>query len=122
MKTILLVSHGSRVPESITVCEKVKNDLENLINDKIELCYMELSKPSIEEKVEELYNKGYRNIIVLPFFLFEGMHIKMDIPKILEELAKKFKISFCMAKPIGYDKRLAYILKERLDEVGESCV
>lgn len=118
-KIVLLIAHGSRVNESKYVCEKVRKDLEGLTGERIEVAYMELAKPSIEEKVEELYNEGYRRFVVLPFFLFSGTHIKNDIPKVLNSLCEKYGISYVMARSIEYDRRLADILKERLQEIGE---
>lgn len=118
-KIVLMVAHGSKVNESKYICEKVRDDLENSINERIEIAYMELAKPSIEEKVEELYNEGYKKFVILPFFLFSGMHIKNDIPAILNSLCEKYRISYVMARSIEYDGRLAEILKERLQELGE---
>lgn len=118
-KIVLMIAHGSRINESKYICEKVRDDLEGLTGERVEIAYMELAKPSIEEKVEELYNDGYRRFVVLPFFLFSGMHIKSDIPEILNALCEKYGISYVMARSIEYDRRLADILKERLQEIGD---
>ncbi len=83
---------------------------------------MEISEPLIPETVDKLYSRGIKEIIVLPYFLYSGIHIREDIPEILlMEKNKRPDLKISMAQPIGYHEALVDILKERAS--GElSCI
>ena len=63
-------------------------------------------------------NPGIKEIVVVPFFLFEGIHIREDIPEKIEGLEKKYPdVIFKFGKPIGADPMLAEILVKRAEEI-----
>ena len=116
MKSIIVVAHGSRSKESndlfFEIVDKLKERLEK---PSIEGCFMEISKPSIDDKIEEMYEIGLRDFTILPYFMSPGVHIKRDIPEILKQAKKKYgDIEIEIAQPIGYHDKLIDILKERV--------
>lgn len=123
MKGIIVVGHGSRSEEAKELFLKIVNSLkEKLDNQNVDGCFMEISKPYIPAKIEEMYKSGVREFIILPYFLIPGIHIKEDIPEILAEVKAKYgNITVGMAEPIGYHDKLIEILKERVE--GEvTCI
>ena len=55
-------------------------------------------------------------IIIAPYFLYEGMHIKHDIPEIIGALSEKYReIRFTIARPIGFEPVMAEIILKRAD-------
>ena len=117
MKSIIVVAHGSRSSESNDLFFEIVDKLkEKLKNENVEGCFMDISKPSIEDKVREMYEHGLREFTVLPYFLSPGVHINKDIPQILKQLKKKYNdINIEIAEPIGYHDKLTEILKERVE-------
>ena len=115
MKGIILVGHGSRSKESKELFFKIVEGLRrDMKNENIEGCFMEISKPNIPERIEDMYKKGVRDFVILPYFLIPGIHIKRDIPNILNEVKNDYEdISLLLSKPIGYHPKLIEILKER---------
>lgn len=122
MKGILVIGHGSRSKEAKEVFFKIVEQLKENMKSEVEGCFMEISEPQIPETIEKLYNRGVREIEALPYFLFNGIHIKEDIPEILQEVkAKHPDLKISMAQPIGYHDALIEILKERM--AGEmTCI
>ena len=123
MKGIIVVGHGSRTEEAKELFFQIVDSLNERIEDSnVEGCFMEISKPYIPAKIDEMYEKGIRDFIILPYFLIPGIHIKEDIPEILEEAKKKYgDITVSMANPIGYHEKLIDILVERAE--GElNCI
>jgi len=54
---------------------------------------------------------------VQPCFLFEGMHIRRDVPKMLAGFkAAHPEVAFRFGRPLGADARIAEILAERAEE------
>jgi len=116
-KAMLVVGHGSRSDEA----GKVFDEIIRLVKEKsgydlVAGAHMELSEPTIERAVEILATENPSVIIIAPYFLYEGMHIKKDIPDIISALSKKYeKITFRIAKPIGFEPVLADIMIRRAD-------
>ncbi len=114
---LFILAHGSRSPEAGKQLENVVKNIE----DKgvgafqfIEYGAMELSKPSFPEGIEKLVNKGVKEIVIVPLFLFFGNHIKKDIPKILEDIKKQHpEVKFTLTNPIGDDSRIVDIVIEK---------
>ena len=123
MKGLLVIGHGSRAAEAKEVFEEVVSGLGDRFGDRVvEGCFMEISNPQIPETVELLYSRGVRELVVLPYFLFPGVHILSDIPEILRECADSHGgLKIEMAKPIGYHSKLIDILKERAEGETE-CI
>lgn len=115
MKGVIVIGHGSRSEEAKDAFFQIVEQLKQNLQNEVEGCFMEISEPHIPEAVEKLYRKGVREITALPYFLFNGIHIKEDIPEILQSVKEKYAdLNISMAKPIGYHEAIVDILKERL--------
>lgn len=117
--SLLIIGHGSKSPEAA----KVFNNMVDLVRQKnrfdfVEGAHMSLSQPGIDESVASLARRNVKKIIIMPYFLYEGMHLKHDIPKIMSALEERYsEIEFIIAKPIGFDPILADIIIKRAYEV-----
>jgi len=116
MKGVLIVGHGSRRKETerilISIVEMTKKNLPEL---KIEISYMEFGERNIPSGLDMLSKQGVNEIAVVPYFLFDGIHIQEDIPEELEKYKKAHPdIKIVMGKPLGEDERLAAILTDRV--------
>lgn len=123
MKGLLVIGHGSRAQGAKEVFEEMVAGIQSRMEDRVvEGCFMEISNPQIPETIELLYSRGVRELVVLPYFLFPGVHILNDIPDILKEsMVKHEGLAVEMAKPIGYHSKLIDILIERAE--GETdCI
>lgn len=122
MKGIIVLGHGSRSREAYDIFFKVVEAMRSRVEGEVEGCFMELSEPNIPETIERMYKKGIRSFTVIPYFLFTGIHIKKDIPEILEEEKVKYgDITIEMAESINYHSALIDILIERL-EGDKKCI
>jgi len=121
MKAVLVIGHGSRSKKFQDDFEKVVGMVREKKKDvKVYGASMEISDPTIENTVERMLSENcdIKEIAVVPFFLFEGIHIKEDIPEKIEQLEKKYtNVSFKFGKPIGADSMLADILVKRAEEI-----
>ncbi len=86
---ILLCGHGSRAPETTiefkAVVAKVKNHFSPL---SISGAFLSHNNPSIPHKLQTLYDRGFREIIVQPVTLYHANHSKGDIPTLLAAFKK----------------------------------
>lgn len=120
MKTgIILLSHGSRLPDA----QATLNDLVEKVRARGKFDYvtgasLQFNRPDLPEAVAETVSTGMDRVIVVPLFLYMGMHMKKDIPEVMEEESKKYPhVKFDMTGNIGADKKFAEILLDRIGEV-----
>ena len=88
MKTGLIVfAHGSSVASANQAVEKVATDMADAGGYEIcETAFLEAARPDLKEAVARLTAKGVDRIVVLPYFLTLGIHLKRDLPRIVDEL------------------------------------
>lgn len=121
MKVVMIVGHGSRSLKSQEDFKKVIDIIEKkLDHTKVYGTNMELAEPLMEDTIDEIVkeNSGISEIIVVPFFLFEGMHIRKDIPEKLDEFRGKYPdIKITFGRPLGADPMIAEVLTARVNEM-----
>jgi sirohydrochlorin ferrochelatase len=122
MKGVLIVGHGSRRKETELILESVvEMARKGLPEMPVEIAFMELSESSIPVGLDALAAQGANEIAVVPYFLYDGVHIREDIPEALEEyMTVHPKIKITMGKPLGEDERLGAILADRIQGALES--
>ncbi|MDQ5987231.1 MAG: sirohydrochlorin ferrochelatase [Syntrophus sp. SKADARSKE-3] len=117
-EAVILLGHGSRIPGAgegmETVAARMRERLGGVI---IEICYMSKLGPNFPEVFEKCVALGAEKIIVIPYFLHSGLHIREDIPEILEEKARQFPdVELILGKNLGYDDCLVDLVLKRLEE------
>ncbi|WP_373526686.1 sirohydrochlorin chelatase [Nostoc sp.] len=102
-EALILLAHGSRRPGSQETVEAIAASLEAVA------AYW-AGPPSLESRVKELVAAGYREIAILPYFLFAG-GITDAIAASIEELKLQFSaVNFQLAKPLGASAELAELI------------
>jgi sirohydrochlorin cobaltochelatase len=52
--------------------------------------FFALVRPNIQDQIAELAARGVNRIVLMPYFLFQGQHVGVDIPNILAECHEYF--------------------------------
>jgi len=119
MTGILLLAHGSREGDTEVTMHKVTAYVKDILqNDMVEEAYLQFREQNLENGLLRLIERGAGEIIVIPYFLFEGVHIKEDIPAELKEFCSHHPdIKITMGKTLGADRRLADIVADRVREL-----
>jgi len=121
-KGVVILAHGSRAiawEANQLVVKIVEMYKAKMGNKNVKPAYMNSQSggPSLEEAVTELVNEGLTEIIVAPWFLTDGLHIREDIPEIINTLEEKYpQIKITLAKVLGADERIVDILIDRVEE------
>lgn len=122
-KGVLVIAHGSRNSEAndylITLVEQLKVRLQTGL---VETGFLELAEPSIPDGVKALAGKGMEELVVYPFFLARGVHLKKDVPRIVEEALALLgrEIPYHILEPLGMHPEILDIVTDTLlNEVGE---
>lgn len=82
---VLLVAHGSRVPESNAEIENLARRLAGTLGGgrRVGHAFLELASPTIPEAIDGLAGDGVEHLVVIPYFLAAGRHVREDIPAII---------------------------------------
>lgn len=137
---VVLVGHGSRLPYGKDVVSQIAAMYSEDQDFLVEVGFMNMSKPSIPEAINRLSENGVEKIVVTPVFLAHGVHTTEDIPRILglnngndeleqghdhghdhghsheEEVKIDFNGEIIYTEPLGADKRIAEIVKDRVND------
>jgi sirohydrochlorin ferrochelatase len=120
MKTgVIIINHGSRAKEANKVFDMIVEMINNRINyDQVRGAAMELTEPPLNETVKQMADKGVEKIIVIPLFLFPGVHIQRDIPELISQMEDKYpEIKIVLGDNIGAHHKIVDILEEKIREV-----
>ena len=91
MQGIVLFAHRARDPEWARPFEAIRDRVRASRPEyPIELAYLELMSPTLEEAIESLANEGASAITVFPLFMAPGGHLKQDLPRILEAIRANY--------------------------------
>ncbi|HHW40941.1 MAG TPA: precorrin isomerase [Syntrophomonadaceae bacterium] len=121
MKTgILLLGHGSRREAANRGLERLAGLVQAGLGVRVLPAFFQFGRPSLPDVVEHLVGEGVDEIVVVPAFLFPGMHLEHDVPEALEEINARYgyRLKFKITPCVGADPRLAEILLERIRSAG----
>ena len=105
MKAIILFGHGARD-------SRWREPFDHLVglwrkqhvDTPVELAFLELMQPSLEEAVSALVVKGATQIVVVPVFFGQGGHLRNDFPVLLQACQEKFpKMNLSATPAVGED-------------------
>ncbi len=113
---IILLGHGSRVPDAGKHMEKVAAGLKEKYGyDMVEVCYMSRLGPHLPEIFMKCMEHGATHVMVIPYFLHDGLHLVLDIPEMMQELAHDYPdVKVVLGKNLGFDETLVDLVERRI--------
>ncbi len=117
MKTALLVAHGSRKSQQNDLFFDIIEMVKEIVGDEyyVDGAFMSFSEMNIEFKLEELIKKGATEIVIVPYLLFAGNHVKQTIPFKVDRYMENYPyVKVTYKDSLGVDKRLAEIVVDRI--------
>ncbi len=115
---ILLMAHGSRIPEANDAVREIAALVKNMTGFEIvEISFREQHLPNIQQGIDACVAKGAERILLIPYFLYMGAHVLEDLPAELTEARQRYpQVEMTIGKPLGAHKKLAEIVVERIAE------
>jgi sirohydrochlorin ferrochelatase len=112
---LLLIAHGSREAEA-------NADLYYLIEALrrrgryalVEPAFLELVEPTIDQAATRCVEHGVGRVLLLPYFLSAGVHVRRDLAEVRRRLAERHPgIEFRLGEPLGRHPLLLQLVEER---------
>ena len=105
MKAIILFGHGARDARWREPFDRLATLWhEQYAGVPVELAFLEMMQPSLEEAVATLVLKGATQVTVVPVFFRQGGHLRNDFPVLLDACREKFpQVTLSATPAVGED-------------------
>ena len=114
---IILLGHGSRRSEANLGLLEVAQKVSNILGQIVTPAYMAHGAPSLPEAVQAKILAGALRIVVMPLFLFRGIHVTVDIHEELREIREQHpNVEILFTKELGADDGIADLAALRIKE------
>ena len=117
---VLLIAHGSREPSAnddlIELATRLSASGEYPI---VEACFLELAEPDIPASGDRCVARGATRVLMVPYFLSAGVHLRRDLTAARDELARRFSdVAFRLGPPLGPHPLLDSLVAARVRELA----
>ncbi|MGL6095915.1 MAG: sirohydrochlorin chelatase [Fimbriiglobus sp.] len=122
VKALLLMAHGSRRPEANADLEFVAARMrERDRYSVVQVSFLELAEPTIAGGGAACVEAGATHVVMLPYFLSPGVHVRDDMTEARDELAARFPgVMFRLAEPLGRHPLMLEVVDQRAREAEQA--
>jgi sirohydrochlorin ferrochelatase len=118
MNALLLIAHGSRSADAnadlLHLAEQLRGDYPVVVAS-----YLELAPPTIDDGARECVARGASRVVLVPYFLSAGVHVRRDLTEARDRLAAEFpRVEFRLAEPLGRHHLLVEVVRQRVGEAS----
>lgn len=119
MRAYLLLAHGSRQKNTIKTMQSITDKVKSSTGiEAIRYAFMQFAHPNFEKGLSALIENGATDILIVPYFLFDGVHMQEDIPQMMRAFeAEHPQVTLSLGTTLGEDDRLASIIAEQITQV-----
>ncbi len=116
---LVVFAHGSSVAEANEAVRRVARETAKRCGFSLwEPAFLEQAEPNLVAAVGLLADRGARKIVVAPYFLTMGIHLRRDLPLIVEQASRLHPgVEIACSPPLDGHPALVEILAARVDEV-----
>jgi sirohydrochlorin ferrochelatase len=119
---VMLIGHGSSDRRAREAFNYMVEMLRPLFRN-VSFCFLELDQPNIMEGLRSALANKHKCLLVVPYFLHKGAHIKYDIGREIKRAVKGLSsANMYITEHLGADEQLVDILLERATEVERGII
>jgi len=121
-RAVIVLGHGSREKEANDVLRKTAGSLDAMKSfGTVEVAFLEIAEPGFNDVLGGLLERGYRDLRVMPYFLYSGTHVAREIPAVIDSFcAKHPDLKIRLARTLGSHEKMLDIVAERINEALSS--
>ncbi len=115
---ILIFAHGSSVPEANQTIARLAEEVARSSGcGYVRPSFLELGVPDLVTAVASARQAGIALIVVVPYFLTMGIHLRRDLPMLIEEAQQRFpEMEIRLADSLDGHPLMAHLVTERARE------
>jgi sirohydrochlorin cobaltochelatase len=113
---MIVLGHGSRRRE--VACrfeEMIRRVAAHLPQAVVLPAFFSLGQPDLPTQIRELDQQGCVRVVIMPYFLYNGVHMEKDIPALLTELRQTYPhMDFVLQPTLENDPAMERLILARL--------
>ncbi|MGK7872922.1 MAG: sirohydrochlorin chelatase [Xenococcaceae cyanobacterium] len=120
-RPLLMIGHGTRDVQGRQAFLDFAKTYQTLDPSRpVVPCFLELTKPTIQEGVDYCVAKGYSELSAVPILLFAARHNKFDVTNELDRSRERHpQVKFHYGRHFGITPSIIELWKERLAQLDE---
>jgi precorrin-8X/cobalt-precorrin-8 methylmutase len=119
---VLVIGHGSSDRRATEAFIFTINSIKRFYRN-VDYCFLELAGPTIQEGINSVIQKNPKIVLIMPYFLHKGIHIKNDVIKEVKNALNNHSFSnILIADHIGVDDKIVNLILQRANEVEKKIV
>ncbi len=120
---IIVFAHGSSVEPANDAVRAVTAQVARAGGySLIDTAFLEMAKPDLAEAVDRMVHEGASRVVVIPYFLTLGVHLKRDLPLLVEDIGRRYGgVNIEVTDPLDGHPALPRIVLERVQKALECC-
>ncbi len=119
---VLVIGHGSSDRRATEAFIYTTNAIKDYYRN-VEYCFLELEGPTIQEGINSVIKKNPKIVLIMPYFLHKGIHIKNDVIKEVKTALKSHTFTnILIADHIGVDDKMVSLILQRANEAEKRIV
>ncbi len=114
---IVVFAHGSSVPEANQGVARLAEEVSRRAGCPASCAFLEMAQPDLGAAIAKASAAGARRIVVVPYFLVMGVHVREDLPRLLEQQRALFpKVEILVGASLESSPAMAEVVLERVRE------
>ncbi|HUZ45400.1 MAG TPA: CbiX/SirB N-terminal domain-containing protein [Terriglobia bacterium] len=116
---VILFAHGSAVEEANQGIRELAGRIQVAGSYAyVQAAFLGPGQPEMGAAIAQAVKAGYRRVVVLPYFLTLGIHLRRDLPKLVAEARKKHpQVKIRVGQSLEDHPEMASIILGRIQEV-----
>jgi sirohydrochlorin ferrochelatase len=120
---VVVFAHGS----SVKAANQSVHDLAERVERQgpyryVRAAFLEPVEPTLKQTVGQAVEAGFTRIVVVPYFLTLGLHLRRDLPSLVEAERKRFpQVEFQVGESLDDHPLMASIILGRIREATASA-
>lgn len=120
---ILLFAHGSRVEEANRGVHELARQVQEAGNlPYVRAAFLEMAQPDLTAAIEAAVQAGFGKILIIPFFLTMGVHLRRDLPELLAQQRERHpELEIEAGDSLEGHPLMPSLILDRVRAAGEAC-
>ena len=117
-RAIILFAHGSVVEEANQGVHNLASQIRNLERFHfVRAAFLDCAHPNLGEAIDEAVEAGSNRVVVIPYFLTMGIHLRRDLPSLVApEQEKHRRVSIEVGLSLEGHPLMSSIILERVEQ------
>lgn len=115
---IILFAHGSTVEEANQGVHDLASEVQGLGHFPfVRAAFLDCVRPTLADAIGEAVQAGSTRIIVIPYFLTMGIHLRRDLPNLLAPEREKYPhVAIEVGQSLEGHPRMSSMILDRIEQ------